>query len=283
MISKQDYLRRKEMWDSTVGVIRDFFNSNDFIEVQTPLLVLSPDMDPNTDPFEITLKSNNPKRKISAALITSPEFSMKKLLGSGFEKIYTITKVFRNNESLSGLHSPEFTMLEWYATGDYRDCMAQTEELVNKVLEDNRKFKIFPHRKANFDDFGEPHVESNNFFVIEYPKNQSALARLTPDKKFAERFEAYVDGVELCNGFSELIDSSDQRKRFDIEQEKRRKEGKSVFPIDQDLLDALDQIKNPIYGNALGLDRLIMLRYGVKDINEIQLFPVKDIFKTNKD
>src|SRR3989339_1785794 len=78
--------------------------------------------------IEATLQSH------PAALITSPEYSMKKLLGLGLEKIFTITKVFRNEESLGGNHNPEFTMLEWYTQGaDYQACMDETEEMIKQI------------------------------------------------------------------------------------------------------------------------------------------------------
>ncbi|MBU0613976.1 hypothetical protein KJ766_01675, partial [Patescibacteria group bacterium] len=191
MLSKEDYLHRKQMWDSTTSLVRNYFSSLGFIEVQTPLLVAVPDMNPFIDPFELMLKSNTPVEERPVALITSPEYSMKKLLGSGIDKIFTITKVFRNNESLHGLHSPEFTMLEWYGRGDYNDCMSQTGQLINEILKDDSEWPRVPYRFANFDKFGEPNIEERKFFITEYPKEQASLAKLTDDGKFAERFEGY--------------------------------------------------------------------------------------------
>ncbi len=113
--------------------IRQFFAAREFIEVETPIVVSSPGMEPNLSPFKT--KVVEPDEQVhAAALITSPEYSMKKLLGSGLEKIFTITKVFRNREELGGTHNPEFSMLEWYAQGeDYHTCMDETEALVKDV------------------------------------------------------------------------------------------------------------------------------------------------------
>jgi elongation factor P--(R)-beta-lysine ligase len=264
MLSKQDIVRRKRMWDDVEKRIHAFFSSRDFEHFRTPLIVNSPGMEPNLDPFEIDG---------GRGLITSPEYSMKKLLGAGFEKIYTITSTFRNNEPKNLHNIPEFVMLEWYSPGSYEDLMSQTQELLKFVLEDSASWPRFKYQEANMDEHGDPHVERDRFFVTHYPTEQAALANISSDGGFAERFEAFADGFELCNGFSELIDSTEQRKRFEKEQEDRRGLGKTVFPIDEELLNALDGVRSPVYGNALGVDRLVMLKYGVKDINDTQLFP----------
>lgn len=256
------------MWADVEGRVRQFFDDRGFIEVKTPLLVRTPGMEPNLDPIETEVNGKK------MGFITSPEYSMKKLLGAGLEKIYTMTPVFRNNES--GSHNtPEFTMLEWYAPGGYDELMSQTEELLQFVLEDDAFWPRLTFAEAQVDAFGDPHTDATRFFVTQYPADQAALAKLSEDGSYAERFEAFADGMELCNGFSELTDAKEQRKRFEMEQEERRALGKTVFPIDEGLLDALDRIKTPVYGNALGIDRLVMLKYGVHDINDIQLFYAK--------
>lgn len=273
MLSKEDILRRKHMRDTVTNRVRAFFTQRGFEEFQTPLLVQTPGMEPNLDPFEVEVHATNPSRNINAGLITSPEYSMKKLLGAGLEKIFTITPVFRNQEATGGHNLPEFSMLEWYAPGSYEDLMNETEELLKYVLEDQADWKQVAHKNAAVDEFGDPHVEAKRFFVTEYPVQEASLAKISKDGLYAERFEAFGDGMELCNGFAELTDAQEQRKRFEAEQEQRKQLGKTIFPIDEDLLEALNKIKKPVYGNALGIDRLIMLKYGVRDINEIQLFP----------
>lgn len=110
--------------------------------------------------------------------------------------------------------------------------------------------------------------------VQDYPSTQAALAKKSHTNPFwAERFELYIDGVEIANAFSELIDPDEQRQRLEKEQEMRKKFGKPVFDIDEEFLASLDQIKVPCAGIALGIDRLIMLLLDKKSINEVLLFP----------
>ncbi len=271
MLKKDDLLRRREMWNAVLGKVRSFFDSRGFLEVDTPLLASTPGMEPNLDPFTVEVKQPGGSLKIMG-LITSPEYAMKKLLGEGLEKIYTITPVFRNNESGSR-NTPEFTMLEWYAPGGYQDLMDETEALLKSVLSDGESWPRIAYDEAGMDEHGDPHVDLDRFFVTHYPPEQAALAKLSEDKSYAERFEAFASGMELCNGFCELTNADEQRKRFVKEQEQRRAAGKHVFPIDEELLDAISCIKKSVYGNALGVDRLVMLKYGVSSIHDIQLFP----------
>lgn len=110
--------------------IRTFLKDRGYLEVETPLFVQSPDLSPNLTPFETSATEPN-GTVYKGALITSPEFSMKKLLGAGLEAIHSLTKVFRDAEEFGGTHNPEFTMLEWYRQGkDYHFGMDETEELV---------------------------------------------------------------------------------------------------------------------------------------------------------
>jgi lysyl-tRNA synthetase class 2 len=129
------YRRNLEMRKRIMDAIRDFFARDGFVEIEAPLLVRCPDLSPNLSPFRTEL-ADAAGRKSAARLITSPEFSMKKMLASGLPKIYSLGKVFRNNEPLGGSHNPEFTMLEWYRTGeDYRKMMDDAERLVKFCAE----------------------------------------------------------------------------------------------------------------------------------------------------
>lgn len=112
-------------------------------------------------------------------------------------------------------------------------------------------------------------------FLTEYPASQAALARLKPDDpRVAERFELYAGGLELANGFSELCDSREQRKRLQREQEQRRALGCEVFALDEEFLAALDSIQEA-GGVAVGFDRLLMLITGTETISEVLLFPAE--------
>ena len=319
--------------------IRGFFRARGYVEVDTPILVASPDMEPALTPFE-TVAIEGDGTKHSAALITSPEYSMKKLLGTGLQKIFTLTHVFRNVEEFGGTHNPEFTMLEWYQQGaDYDACMDETEALVREVVREVEKsteapmsrsgLTCFspsdPFRRARVRDLMLEHAgvdldsagvselreacrrlslstmdvdtESDLFyrlfltqvesklideptFVYDYPRHQAALSRLTPDGKYGKRFELYAGGLELCNGFSELTDGVEQRSRFEKERQTRKETGKTMFPIDEDLLVLLPSVRQPTFGNALGVDRLHMYATGRKKLEDVLLFPANGLFKS---
>lgn len=117
-------------------------------------------------------------------------------------------------------------------------------------------------------------------FVCDYPPSQAALARLRPDDScgdatVAERFELYVEGMELANGFNELTDADEQRARFEADQDARRAAGQSVPPIDEAFLAALESGMPASAGVALGLDRLLMCALGLDEIDAVLAFPIE--------
>jgi len=122
----------------------------------------------------------------------------------------------------------------------------------------------------------EPRLESGRLtFVYDYPATQAALARLRPgDPPVGERFELYVGGVELANGFHELGDATEQRHRFELENAARQARGLPLMPVDEDLLAALAAGLPACAGVALGFDRLVMLAAGKASLAEVMAFPV---------
>ena len=152
---------------------------------------------------------------------------------------------------------------------------------------DDLYFKIFlNHIEPELTKLNQP------FFIYDYPSSQAALAKKAETKVpcraeceasknsfFAERFELYAKGIELANAFSELTDSKEQRDRLIEEQNLRKSLGKTVLPIDDEFLAALDQITVPTAGIALGLDRLFMLLLDKKSIEEVLLFPMNRMVK----
>ena len=206
--------------------IRAFFDVRGFTEVETPVRIPAPapephiDCPPSGDWF----------------LRASPELQMKKLLAAGMERIYQIGPCFREGEKGSR-HSPEFTMLEWYrANADYSDIARDAEELVAEVLRP-RGSAALPRvtvreayrRWAGWDpveawdqdrfDFDmatkiEPNLPKGPLLPMDYPAPAASLARLkADDPRVAERWELYVDGLELANAFTELTDPVEQRRR----------------------------------------------------------------------
>src|SRR5258706_15201359 len=113
------YLVREKVTDT----IRSFFKKKGFREVSTPILVSIPSIEPNLEVFQTELRTSKGLKR-DGFLIMSPEFSIKKLLAAGIGNCFEITKCFRNEEEVSRLHNPEFTMLEWYRVGaNYKDVM----------------------------------------------------------------------------------------------------------------------------------------------------------------
>ncbi len=109
-------------------------------------------------------------------------------------------------------------------------------------------------------------------FVHLYPADQCALARIRPgDPPVAERFELYCEGIELANGFHELTDSREQRRRIEDENRAREREGKPTYPVDEAFLEALDAMPASA-GVAVGIDRVVMLLLGKDEIREVRAF-----------
>lgn len=111
-------------------------------------------------------------------------------------------------------------------------------------------------------------------FITHYPASQASLSRLDPqDPRYAQRFELYLGGLELANGFDELADAGEQARRFEQERETRRRAGQADVAADAHLLAALDHGLPACAGVALGLDRLLMLALGTEDIRQVIAFP----------
>lgn len=112
-------------------------------------------------------------------------------------------------------------------------------------------------------------------FIYDYPASQAALARVRPgEPPLAERFEAFLDGVELANGFHELLDSAEQRRRFEQDRARRKAAGLRDVPLDERLIAALAEGMPECSGVALGFDRLVMIAAGARSLQDVLAFPV---------
>lgn len=291
---------------------REFFDQRGFLEVETPILSADTVVDRHLDPFAI----DDDGRRFY--LQTSPEFCMKRLLAAGAEAIYQITKVFRREEH-GRLHNPEFTMVEWYRTGDglaegmqLLSDLAQAllgrgpAELVSYHEAFQRHVGIDPHvaapdalvqavRTAAIDapesltpadrdgwldlllvERVQPHLGVDRpTIVYDYPASQSALAQVRPGPPaVAERFELYVSGIELANGYHELTDPAELRRRIARANALRRQDGKPTLPESNRLLAAMDAGLPEATGVALGFDRVAMLAAGATSLAEVMAFPI---------
>jgi len=122
----------------------------------------------------------------------------------------------------------------------------------------------------------EPHLGRDGPTILyDYPASQSALARVRPgNPPIAERFELYVKGIELANGYHELLDPAALRERNRTNNQQRAADGKYTLPEDSRLLTAMDQGLPACCGCALGLDRLLMVAAGASTIQEVLAFPI---------
>lgn len=269
-----------------VQAIREFFQNSGYLEVETPQLIRAPAPEVHIDAFRVG----------NRYLHTSPELCMKQLLAAGYSKIWQIARCFRDKER-GNLHMPEFTLLEWYrARVDYTYLMEECESLITFLASElglgekiiyrgqeivletpweripvNEAFERYASRMLEtaikegcFDEIMAEEIqpslaEKGVVFLYDYPAPLAALARLKPESPaFAERFELFLGGVEIANGFSELNDAGEQRLRFEREGSKRRDMGKEIYPSPERFLQTLDRMPQAA-GVALGVDRLTMV------------------------
>lgn len=287
-----------------IQAIREFFINRNYLEVETPYRIPAPAPEAHIDA---------PSSE-SWYLHTSPELCMKRLLSAGYPRIFQICKCFRKNER-GERHIPEFTLLEWYtAENSYLDMMDQCEELIRfvaaktgngdsisyqgKEIDLNRPWDRMTvsdafHRYSpisveravaedRFDEMIAFEIEPNlgfkkPLFLYDYPACKGVLAKLkSGDKSLAERFELYISGIELCNAFTELTNPYEQRKRFEEEQQLRRLSGKTEYPVPEKFLESLKYMPEAT-GNALGVDRLVMLLADAVCIDAVVAFTPEEL------
>ena len=288
-----------------IQAIRWFFTSRNYLEVDTPLRL----------PVLIPEAHNEPLESGDHYLQTSPEICMKRLLAeTGCRKIFQICKCFRNKER-GHIHIPEFTMLEWYRTGcDYHALMDECEDFIIYVAQAlGHKETIAARGKtvnlekpwtrlsvsdafAQYGPVSMTHaLEQSTFaetlctyiepqlgltkpvFLYDYPVELGALARSKKDyPSLAERFEIYIAGLELANGFSELTDKAEQQKRFEVERQLIKKQGRAVPALPGKFLAALPRIGEAA-GIAVGVDRLAMVLFDKETIDAVVSFTPEDL------
>jgi len=288
---------------SILTAVRDFFAGHNYLEVETPVRIPAPAPEAHIDAIESE----------GRFLQTSPELCMKRLLAAGYKRIFQICRCFRKNERGSR-HIPEFTMLEWYHAGfNYSDMMYETEALIKYVASKSGCGNRITYQGTGvdiggtwgrmtvaeaFDKYASVSVDKalseGNFditmaeiepalgqsaplFLYDYPASCGALAKLkNGNSSVAERFELYICGMELCNGFTELTDPVEQRARFENELAFRKKAGKKEYPMPEKFLESLFNMPDAS-GNALGLDRLVVLFANTDKIDDVVAFTPEEL------
>ena len=292
-ISKKELLKSRA---SCFSKVRAFFAGRSVMEVDCLALESFATIDAHIDPLQAE----------NGFLHTSPEYGMKKLLAEGCGDIYQHSHVFRREEK-SPLHSVEFSMLEWYRLKlSFEELIDETCELIQELIP-NLSFKRLTYREAfekhlcsldapieelrsYLDGLSEEmledssalidlcfaeHVEPNlpeAAVITDFPAKTAALAKVAENSEgelVARRFEIYLRGIEVANGYDELQDSRELRRRFESANRERLTCGKKSYAIDEELLEAIEKMP-PCVGVAVGFDRLVMLATGLSRVSDIQ-------------
>ena len=283
-----------------ISSLRRFLEDHGYIEVETPMLTPKA-TGAAAKPFE----THHNALDITLYARIAPELYLKRLVVGGFEKVYELNRNFRN-EGISYKHNPEFTMLEFYCSYmDVNGMMDFCEELLRQSIQkaagtlqleyegnilDFSKFERISMQDAIekyapgvevrdndivpvFDTHVEPQLIQPTF-IIDFPKSISPLSKASPENpKFAERFELYINRMEVANGFSELNDPREQYDRFVDQMAERERGDEEAMVLDEDYIRALSYGMPPAAGIGIGIDRLTMLLTNKHSIRDVILFP----------
>ena len=289
-----------EVRAKTISSLRRYLEDHGYVEVETPMLTPKA-----TGAVAKPFKTHHNALDIDLYARIAPELYLKRLVVGGFEKVYELNRNFRN-EGISYKHNPEFTMLEFYcAYMDVSGMMDFCEELMRQSVQkatggltvnyegneiDFSKFErmsmrdsILKHKSdaqitdanivALFDEHAEPNLIQPTY-IVDFPKSISPLSKASPDDSaIAERFELFINGMEIANGFSELNDPKEQYERFVDQSAERERGDDEAMVLDEDYIRALSYGMPPAAGIGIGIDRLVMLLTNKHSIRDVILFP----------
>ncbi|MCR4326524.1 MAG: hypothetical protein NUV52_02635 [Candidatus Roizmanbacteria bacterium] len=287
--------------------LRNFLEKHAYIEVDAPVLVPSVIPESYLEAFSTTFIAPHMK-PVPAYLTASPEAYLKRLLSMGIKSnLFYLGKAFRNNEPLDGVHNHEFTMLEWYRlSSDYEAFMTETESLLKSVMPPLYSGK--PWERISMEEAFTQFVPSNELqgntfdtlssdrfsqlyvqylepnmgtrgtptFLMDFPAMQSPLSASI--NGIAQRFELYLNGIELVNGCAELGDGTLLEQNLAEEVRIRQQLHKNPITPDQGFVDAMKKGIPPCCGAAMGIDRLLMVIGGYAKLSDVILFPSSTLF-----
>lgn len=337
---RDTFIARAKIIKTIRKVLEDDYN---FLEVETPVLQTIAG-GANARPFNTHHNTLNFDLKLRISL----ELELKRLIVGGFDRVYEMGKVFRN-EGMDRNHSPEFTSMEAYmAYGNLESMMELMEQVVYKCAMEVNGTPLIKYGEKTFDvtppwnkidmtesvikvtgipfdkidtdeeaikaakDYGMSFLDLHEeemtrgkliahmfeeycedipgfldgpCFVCGHPVEVSPLAKKDPkDPRITRRFEAYINGWELSNAFSELNDPIDQYERFEAQQrELNLGIDDEAHPMDKDFVNALEVGMPPTGGIGIGVDRLVMLLTNQQTIRDVQLFPTMKPEKSDKE
>jgi lysyl-tRNA synthetase class 2 len=333
LISNRDTFDRFKFKSDFIWELRKFYKENGFDEIDTPVLANSA-----SGALAKPFKTHYNSLDLDVYLRIAPEIFLKEAIIGGFDRIFEVARVFRN-EGMDSSHLQEFTMIEHYcAYWNFEDNMNFTEKMISEVVEKVKgdlKIKTFnrddelidvdlstPWRKVSFrelliddcgididkysevEDLRQAIIEKeikidgmdklgrgnlidslykkvsrpkliNPTFLINHPIDLSPLARKNAENPMiTDRFQLVINGWEIVNAYSELIDPIDQKERFEKQSDAKKMGDEEAMDKDDDYVEAMEYGLPPVSGWGMGVERMVALLTQQKNLRDVVLFPL---------